>query len=111
MIESRDIHWLAGLLEGEGTFYRYKWKGRKTYVSPRISVCSTDKDIIDRVSSIMDTRTYGPYKYGDNKKPWWKTETTKSTGVGWMMTLYSLMGERRKAKIAEILAEWRTNAA
>jgi hypothetical protein len=28
--------------------------------------------------------------------------------IGWMMTLYSLMGQRRKAKIRECIAYWKT---
>lgn len=97
-----DIPWLAGLIEGEGSF---RWHHR----SPAITIQMTDEDIITRVAKLWDRPVYGPYgPYGQSKKQTWQTMVTGPQAIGWMFTLYSFMGARRKQKIEEIVAEWKT---
>src|SRR5205807_7307521 len=95
-----DVHWLAGLLEGEGSFVvRHTWHPRKPiqYHSPRIQVSMLDGDVIKRVAKILGTNsTIG------TKCPGGRTTVAYANGdlaVSWMMTLYPLMGMRRRAKI------------
>lgn len=69
----------------------------------------SDRDIIERVAQLLKRPILGPYgPYGINKKQMWYTWTTGSDAIGWMMTLYSFMGDRRKSKIEDIIAIWKT---
>lgn len=100
-----DIAWLAGLLEGEGSFMVWKnHKPKKTYFYPTISVNMTDKDIIDRVANLFGTQSYVFKKaYGVSKKPSWRAMVRGKNAVAWMKLLLPYMGERRAEKINEIL--------
>ena len=100
MTKITDIHWIAGLLEGEGNF---------TYgTGAQLRIWMTDEDTISKARSIMDPNTkiliddrkgnrqtvYGFFVYGN-------------LAIQWMMTIYSLVGRRRKEKIREILLKWK----
>lgn len=55
MIETKDIYWLAGLLEGEGAFCvrgKLSNDGSKG-AYPVIQVGSTDRDVIMRAAKLM----------------------------------------------------------
>ena len=50
-----DRGWLAGILEGEGTFsatVRHRRSDNQTTVTCRIRIASTDRDVIERVARI-----------------------------------------------------------
>ncbi len=101
-----NIYWLAGLLEGEGCF---------TFNSrlPMIKIEMTDKDVIVVARNIVSpainitTRIQKP-RFAENYKPLYGFQINGSKAVQWMMTLYSLMGERRKSRIKEVLNEWKS---
>lgn len=98
----RDIIWLAGLLEGEGCFSL----NEKT---PTITLCMTDKDIVEKVAKIFKrqmTVDLREKRSGGNKNAY-ITRICAADAVGWMLTLYSLLGIRRQSKIREILDEWK----
>ena len=103
MIPMSDIHWLAGLLEGEGHFsmetsnYKYHY--------PRIKLKMTDKDVVDRAGRLLGKTTKPVSRTGvpAHHKDQWVVDMAGKKAAVWMMTLYSLMGERRKAKIKSIL--------
>lgn len=100
MRDMRDIYWLAGLLEGEGCFSQHR------HASPRLFVGMTDEDTILRAQKIMGCGTISKPKRrrSHHKQMWVLTVTAES--VQWMMTLYSLMSERRQARIRECLKTW-----
>lgn len=101
MIDPRDIRWLAGLLEGEGCFLYHS--------SPAIVLNMKDKDVVERAAVILGNRSVR-MKTPPAKPQWNQTYTCAVYGAraaGWMMTLYGLMGVRRKDKIKEVLARWR----
>lgn len=107
MPDTSEIHWLAGLLEGEGSFGLRKMVTKRnghswTYYRPRLQVSMTDKDIVDRAAKLIGLTTYkgGVCKSG---KQMWMTACQGSRAASWMMTLYPLMGQRRQAKIRESL--------
>jgi hypothetical protein len=50
-----DIAWLAGLLEGEGSFMRGKRKD-----APGISLAMTDRDVVERAAKLLRTKCMGP---------------------------------------------------
>jgi hypothetical protein len=107
VIPTAEIAWIAGLLEGEGSF---SLNGRACS-SPRISIGMTDEDVIRKAHALFRTpnKVYGPYTYGRpaRLKPIWHIHVTGRLAAAWMMTLYSLMGQRRRAKIRECLGMWR----
>lgn len=98
MTDPRDIRWLAGLLEGEG------WFGY--YGTPRMTISMTDKDVVERVSRLTCKSITGPY-YGPTRRPVYRVSLNGRLAVEWMMTVYSLMGERRRGAIKTVLAKWK----
>lgn len=101
MINIKDIYWLAGLLEGEGHFAFYD--------SPRIQLTMTDEDVVAKARIIIKTDNkisiYKP-RQGQNK-PSYKITISGITAISWMMTLYPLMGRRRKETIRNVIKEWK----
>ena len=112
MLDLNDLRWLAGWLEGEGCFSLHKQiHAGKLYQYPRIVAGSTDKDVLQRVAQLLGVKVLGPYlgltKRPPRKKPFYECSVTGTGATEWMMTLYTLMGQRRKARIREVLAVWR----
>ena len=102
MTGTKDVFYMAGLLEGEGCFM-YK-SG-----CPSIQLSMTDKDIVERGAKIFGVEAHTPYKRDDGHKWVYTCLATGTTAIGWMMMVYSLMGERRKSKIKNILDQWKTS--
>lgn len=91
-----DLFWLAGLLEGEGTFDLHK--GRY----PRIRLAMTDRDTVGRAATLMDAKirlSLHPLPY----KATWHTEISGERAAEIMREVLPFMGARRSQKIAEIL--------
>lgn len=105
MLTAGDIRQLAGLFEGEGSFMLDK--GR----SAKISIASTDRDVMDWVSGLIHLPVHGPYSntkgFTPKAKPLYVINSTGAVAAGLMMTLYPFMGIRRKEKIHSVLTEWR----
>ena len=100
-VKSSDIYWLSGLLEGGGTFFI-----RPNGTSPMIKVAMKDKDVIKRVQFMLG----GNYAFIEscvNNSPFYTYQIFGLLSVQWMMTLYSLVGERRRVRILEILNLWK----
>jgi len=99
-MDTNNIHWLAGLLEGEGYF------GRIHSVVVRLRM--TDNDVVAQAAEVMNTKVGGPYKPGaKGKKAIYVAALYGSQAAQWMMTLYSLMGKRNRDRIRRELAFWR----
>jgi len=101
-----DMHWLAGLVEGEGSFsWHAPRKHHKGQV--RIQVSMTDLDVLQRAQSVAACgHIQGPYVYkrknGSPAKPIWNWAVQKQGDVRDLMAdLYPMMGARRQAKIIE----------
>lgn len=109
MTKKDDIVWLAGYLEGEGSFCFFNRSGDNSHLKKFvISVSSTDKDIIERVGKLFNCYVNtGLYHQKMGYKTTYKSGITGKKAIGWMMTLYSLMGERRKLQIKKTILEWR----
>lgn len=77
----------------------------------KISVASTDKDVIEKVSRIMGLPHLGPYPnnkgFTPNAKPLYVVNSEGASAAGWMMTVYPFMCGRRRASIRRILSVWR----
>lgn len=123
MINLKDLYWLAGILEGEGCFFARKGskikdtKRKKSKINGThhtifgINLYMNDEDVIRRASNIMRPHDN---RYHD-KAPDYRTNSmgygfnvSGKHAIAWMMTLYPLMGNRRKQKIREIITFWKT---
>jgi hypothetical protein len=102
----RDIAWLAGLLEGEGSFGMAKG-------SPLIQIGMSDLDVITRAANLMGAPKPSVYELKGNKlwQPHWKatcrTVLHGARAIGWMFTLYPFLGERRRETIRNVIDGWK----
>lgn len=106
-ITVRDIAWLAGLLEGEGWF---TIQGG----SPTIGLNMTDEDIVARAARLVGATNMGikpNSPNGNNIKTQYKWTIGGTKAVQWGLTIYSFMGQRRRARIRELMAVWRHSRA
>ena len=109
MINIKELYWLTGLVEGEGcpTVQIYNRKGR-AYPVPRLSIWMTDKDIIERAAKLLRCkRVYEKQPKARGSKKQYGAVIQHASAIGWVMTLYSLLGERRKQQIRKVIAAWR----
>ena len=93
-----DIHWLAGLLEGEGSF--------TCGSSLTIRVGMTDEDIVRRASEILDGSFSTTGRLTVTGKTVYQCYLHGSGAYSWMITLYLLMGKRRKEQIKTAVRQW-----
>jgi len=94
-----NIAWLAGIIEGEGTFTI-----RKGGLFTTIKVVSTDYDVIDKIHSIVEGKINGPYKRDDLRKSykvWSLHESYPQQEL--MKKILPWMGKRRSARIKKCL--------
>ena len=124
MLSPKDIGWLAGLIEGEGCINlgrsnRPRPDGSRC-LTPRLHLAMTDRDVIERVSQLLRMavgRTYSrevgtPIKIDRRHRKathqdLYSTSVYGNRAVQWLMTVYVLLGSRRRAKAREIIAHWR----
>lgn len=105
-----ELHWLAGILEGEGSFMMSRNTVRgKVYLYPKITVNMTDRDIIERVATLFGTGVYDlPLETNfPNRKYQFRAQVTGTPAAQFMELLLPIMGNRRSEKITEILTQYR----
>lgn len=110
--EPIDLAWMAGLLEGEGHFG--KWSkttknGLYTYPVYRIGCNLTDLDVLQRLHQLAGVgRLSGqqtPQK--PQHSPFWRWMVNKKADVyALCVALLPYMGERRSARLREIIASY-----
>jgi hypothetical protein len=107
MINTVDLGWLAGLLEGEGCF-RARNSGF-TNDTITISVTMTDEDVVRKAHEIIKLGTVsGPYLIKSGKSIWiWQCSSRKEVPQI-LMTIYPLMGKRRQTRIKWLLDIWKS---
>lgn len=91
-----DLVWLAGILEGEGTFDLHR--GRY----PRIRVGMTDRDVVGRVATLMRSRIRMSISTVGYKASY-HAEISGDRAAAIMWDLIPYMGARRTSKIADVL--------
>lgn len=91
-----DLLWLAGLLEGEGSFDLHRGK------YPRIRLGMTDRDVVGRAATLLGGRVRLSLKPKPNKATW-HVEVSGAKATEAMAWVLPHMGARRSARIAEIL--------
>jgi hypothetical protein len=91
-----DVYWLAGLLEGEGAFDAHRGK------YPRIRLAMTDRDVVGRAASLMDTSVRCSLHPAPAKATW-HSEVSGERAAAIMRELLPHMGSRRSQRIADVL--------
>lgn len=103
--QNNDLHWLAGLLEGEAWFGVAKTRARnKVYLHPRIDLATTDEDIVRRAAKILGTHCRSRARKG-NYKQVYQTIVYSTRALTWMKRLFPLLGKRRRAQIAAVIKQ------
>lgn len=103
-MNTNDLAWLAGLLEGEGSFCcGVPSKPNQ----PFIAVQMTDEDVIHRVAKLFGTSLYRGLKRKEWYKPMFSARLRGKRAVDLMRQLQPLMGMRRKAQVCVAIASYR----
>lgn len=103
MIKTTDLHWLAGLLEGEASF---GYNQRLGY--PAINLDMTCPDIVLRAAKLMGNRNVRTrFHKNEKEKDSYRFGIYGNDAAAWMMTLFLLMGEKRKRQIEKVLSVWK----
>lgn len=102
-VADADLLWLAGWLEGEGSFCA--GPPAQPHV-PSILATSTDKDVIDRAAAILGCRAYAYRRQREHHKQPYRLAKRGAGAVEWMMLLRPLMGERRRVQIDVAVASF-----
>lgn len=107
-LSDTEVAWLAGLLEGEGCFLIERSRSARGRDKVRLALRMTDKDVIERAACLMQREVI---EVEVSKNPLHKdTFRVRLNGVAALEVMRLVrphMGQRRGAKIDEILA--RTN--
>jgi hypothetical protein len=103
-MDKYDLYWLAGFLEGEGSFMK---GSPSTPNLPVIQVSSTDEDVIAKASKLFGVSYWQIDKKRSIKNGWKIPYATRIRGkkaVDLMENIKPLMGIRRQSQIDEALS-------
>lgn len=99
----KELYWAVGFIEGEGTFNHTN--GRSGL---HIKVAQNEIDPLERLQKVFGGKIYREHrKYKGKPRDIWCWAIYSSNAAAVMMTIYSLMSVRRKARIKEILWTWK----
>ena len=107
-IDVQDLYWLAGLLEGEGSFVPGPPSSPR---SPLLQISMADRDVIERAAKLIEA---GITVVPARREGWRTAYATRLSGpraVRWMERLRPLMGVRRQRQIDEAIASHAPNPA
>lgn len=103
-ISEIELAWLAGLLEGEGSFCKAPPSESNR---PRISLQMTDKDVVEKVAKMFGVAYMYPRRHvGTTWKQCFQVVLRGKRAIELMKHLYPYMGERRKSRIDEVIASY-----
>lgn len=98
-MSEHELHWLAGWLEGEGSFLAPPPSKPNL---PRISGQARDKDVVAEVGRLLQIKPVfdpsGPFR-NPNWSPMWRVLVQGRRAITLMLALEPLMGQRRGEKI------------
>jgi len=99
---AKEIAWVVGLLEGEGSF---RWHPDGTAV---IVLGMTDRDVVEHFKQVTQTPSVISIDTSSKNKPMYRVRLFGSLAIQWMLTLYSLLGNRRREQIRNVIAQWKS---
>src|SRR6266542_691602 len=100
---THELHWLAGLLEGEGSFMAGPPSNPRM---PVISVHMTDEDVMARLGRIFARKVYMVMPRNPRWRTTYQVRVQGGNAVRWMTLMRPLMGARRQAQIDRALASY-----
>jgi len=100
--ETELIIWLAGLLEGEGTFIAATSK-----YTACLSLNMTDHDIIHYVAQLWDVSISRPRKQKNHHRQSYRCMIRGGRAIRWMKAIRKYMGVRRKKQIDRAIVSHR----
>src|SRR5215510_4031952 len=108
-ITTHEIAWLAGLLEGEGSFgHKTARKNGTPYITARVSLEMCDIDIVTRARKILDApAVYARPARKAHGNDTYRIDISGSKAIAVMMTILPFMGERRRTRILACIDAWK----
>jgi hypothetical protein len=106
MLTEFDKYWLAGYLEGEGSFLKGSPSSPN---SPAISVCSTDEDVIKHVAYIFGVKYFKCSSKTRKQyyKPVWTVHKKGRKAVCIMELIFPYMSIRRQQQIKNAINSYK----
>lgn len=104
-MNTNELYWAAGFMEGEGSFKFQKPGGLA------ITAAQVQKQPLDRLQAILGGSITGPHLPKNPKhhaQYHWQASSARAAGM--MMTLFSLLSPKRKEQVRLALAGWKTTA-
>lgn len=96
----RSIEWLAGLLEGDGSFIL----GNGIRKCPRLNLAMLDKDVVEEAALLMKS-TITEQKTPKGDKVMYRTAIARRSVLEPLLEqLYPYLGIRRQQRVREMLA-------
>ena len=103
-VEACQRAWIAGLLEGEGSFIANR-TARWSYPVIKVEMC--EQEVIDRAARLLDTRVWLVPSGTNGWRPTYVAQIAGHRAAEWMRALKPYMGIRRTAAIDAALAAYR----
>jgi hypothetical protein len=98
-----DRAWLAGLLEGEGSFIANR-ATRSSYPVIKVEMC--EREVIERAARLLDTRVWLVAPSTEGWRPTYVAQIAAHRAAEWMRALRPYMGLRRTAAIDAALSAY-----
>jgi len=101
--EACDLAWLAGLLEGEGSFIANRG-ARSSYPVIKVEMC--DQEVIERAARLLETRVWLVPPGTEGWRPTYVAQIAGHRAAEWMRAVRPFMGLRRTAAIDAALSAY-----
>lgn len=105
MIADANVAWLAGLLEGEGSFTLSHPNSPDRRPQLRVALKMKDKDVVERAAALFPSGSavIAAPDSRENKSDCWAKSWNGADAAFVMDCILPYMGQRRSAKIRELL--------
>lgn len=101
----RDLGWIAGFLEGEGSFLLVT--GTRCL---HVTASQVQREPLDRLMAMLGGTMLLRPREG-NSSPIWRWQLAGVAAAGLAMTVYPMMSPRRREQILRCLAVWKSAPA
>jgi hypothetical protein len=100
-MSSAELHWLAGWLEGEGSFQS---PPPSKPACPRISAQARDRDVVAEAGRLLQIKPTFEKARREHWSPIWRVLLQGRRAIASMLSLEPLMGKRRREQIQDAIA-------
>ena len=103
MIQTEALWWIAGFLEGEGSFII-----RPNRPTAIVGTGQVQREPLERLRQYLGGWINpNRHKSTARAKPYWNWTLSGAQAAGLCMTIYRLMSPRRQEQIRKVMAQWR----